>query len=295
MKKIISILLLFSVIRIVWSVELIGSFYGSAELIKKNNLLYASRADYQFKANTYRFFHSLEWEKLNNWIIPDELIEDNKYYETGKWSITEKGPFAYLILESDSGFTYKEKLGILYNPRRLYLFDNDELFFSSNEGLRFEGTMPRVVSIITSSFLVEQQKEYDGYFNLSPNAGGLNPWVEGVKGQGIGEWIEIKTNSYQFPVDFFLISNGYVSFEKPYLYEFNSRIKRIRITNEELNLDFEVELEDTPNFQEVRLPNKITELETTFRFTILEVYPGTKWEDTCLNLIIPLGDLPDEK
>ncbi|MEA1910859.1 MAG: hypothetical protein U9N32_04170 [Spirochaetota bacterium] len=295
MKKIFSVLLFFSLVEIAWSLDLIGSFYGSVELIKKNNLLYASRSYYQFKENTYRFFHSLEWEELNNWIIPDELIIDNKYYESGKGSIVEKGLFNYLVLESDSEFTYKKKLGILYDPTRLYLFDKDELFFSSNEGLRLEGTMPRVVSVITSSSLVEQQKEYNGDYNLYPNAGKLNPWVEGVNGQGIGEWIEISTDSYQFTVDFFLISNGYVSFEKPYLYKYNSRVKRLRIKNEELNIDFEVELEDTPNFQEIRLPKEIIELETTFRFTIMEVYPGTKWEDTCLNLIIPLGDLPDEK
>ena len=139
-----------------------------------------------------------------------------------------------------------------------------------------------------------------GKFSLNPETspGGeqyrekLRPWVEGVKGQGIGEWIELSTDSYETPVSFFLISNGYVSFEKPYLYKKNSRIKKMRITCKEENIDFVVGLKDTPDFQEIRLPKKITGLKPTFRFTIEEVYPGTKWEDTCLNLIIPLGDLP---
>ena len=74
-----------------------------------------------------------------------------------------------------------------------------------------------------------------------------------------------------------------MTYNKPYLYKQNSRPKKIRLTAESL-FSIEVDLIDTPNFQTiifpVRLKNEILKLE------ILEVYPGTKYEDTCINAIL---------
>ena len=239
--------------------------------------------------------------KDNEFGIPYKyFIKTGEYYyyeETGTWNIIKEKELDYIYLKSETGFTYQKKLGILYSRRRLYLYDlKNQLFFDGNDSFKRAETMPWVDTVKTSSFLIEGDIEYTGN-NLYPvyMKDSNLPWVEGVKGPGIGEWVEMKLKSIGYPVSSFLISNGYVDFGKPYLYDFNSRVKRLRITSKELNIDFKVELEDTPNFQEIHLPKEITELETTFRFTIMEVYPGTKWEDTCLNLIIPLGNLPNEK
>lgn len=262
-----------------YSIDLVGDYTGDRAFVPDGeDKLYYFATDYLFTENSY-----------------DLYFYNEEYGEKGTWSVETKNHNYYIKFRSDSCSMYKDQLGILFHERRLYLYDNDKLFFASNDGIRFGNLGPRVESIKSSSYLKEKNIEYMGDNIINHFLDDLRPWVEGVNGQGIGEWIEIKTNSFQFPVDFFLISNGYVDFEKPYLYEYNSRVKLLRITNEELNIDFEVELEDTPNFQEIRLPKEITELETTFRFTIMEVYTGTKWEDTCLNLIIPLGDLPNEK
>lgn len=294
MKNILFILLFFF-LGILHANELNGSFFGDVEPLKNSNnrRIKASRGDFIFSANEYSFFHSLEWSKLHNRNIPIMFTENDIYNESGQWSIRKQGELNYLYLESDSGFTYKKELGILYHPRRMYLFENDVLYFFSNEGLRFDGSMPTVKKVYTSTFLTENENQYNGSYFEYPHAGKLTPWVEGIEGHGIGEWIEIDTESPALPVSFFLISNGYVSFEKPYLYEYNSRVKRFRITCEELDIDFEAELADTPDFQEIRLPKIITEKNATFRFTILDVYEGSKWADTCVNLIIPLGDLPE--
>ena len=269
-------------------------FSGNACFSNEDDLKAIQYADYSFIGNMYSFSLTVygRWKDVLK--VPDHLIDrNNNYYEKGTWRIEKKCGFEYLLLKSNNDFTIKKRLGILYHPKKLLLYDKDMLFFDSNEGLRFGELMPRVVGLKMSSFLKEGKIEYKGNNFYEPYREKLKPWVEGVKGQGIGEWIDLSTDSYRFPVSFFLISNGYVSFEKPYLYKKNSRIKKMRITSKEENIDFVVELQDTPNFQEVRLPKKITNLKTTFRFTIEEVYPGTQWEDTCLNLIIPLGDLPE--
>jgi hypothetical protein len=152
-----------------------------------------------------------------------------------------------------------------------------------------------------SSFLTENTTKYDARNFKAPDTSYLRPWVEGAEGSGIGEWIELTIERHieekadwmsDWPLDFFVISNGYVSFNNPSLYEWNNRVKKIRIICEAEKIDFVAELKDTPQFQEIRLPKSITAARRVFRFVIEDVYKGTKWDDTCLNLIIPLGNQP---
>jgi hypothetical protein len=44
-------------------------------------------------------------------------------------------------------------------------------------------------------------------------------------------------------------------------------------------------LEDTPNYQEIILPEQIT-YNDILEIQILSVYEGTKYDDTCINNII---------
>ncbi|WP_455381546.1 NADase-type glycan-binding domain-containing protein [Salinispira pacifica] len=113
------------------------------------------------------------------------------------------------------------------------------------------------------------------------------PWVEGVDGDGIGESVTV---DWQWKpgeggaVGALIISNGFVSYDRPYLYEMNNRVRRIRVSDPAGGFSFETELDDTPNPQVVFLPlvPEKTEIE------ILSVYPGTRWHDTCLNYVFGL-------
>ena len=108
------------------------------------------------------------------------------------------------------------------------------------------------------------------------------PWVEGIDGDGVGETISIKWATYEGgKPGALVISNGFVSYDKPQLYEMNSRVRRIRITDPLGAFSIETELADTPNPQVVFLPSapEQTDIE------ILSVYPGTSWNDTCINFI----------
>ncbi|MDR2499524.1 MAG: hypothetical protein LBD37_00405 [Treponema sp.] len=107
-------------------------------------------------------------------------------------------------------------------------------------------------------------------------------WVEGAAGTGIGE-----TLTLTLPPGFgnaLLISSGFVSYEKPYLYRENARIKQLRIYNERRQ-SRTVELRDTPHFQPLNVDGLLSNGSSVLFLEIKEVYPGTKYEDTCVNAL----------
>ena len=109
------------------------------------------------------------------------------------------------------------------------------------------------------------------------------PWVEGENDSGIG--IKIRIQSKYKEMKSLMFSNGYVSYEKPYLYKYNNRVKRMQITSDNSSMNLDVELDDTPQLQFISLGEAVDNIE----ITIKDVYKGSKWDDTCINFIIPLS------
>jgi len=137
---------------------------------------------------------------------------------------------------------------------------------------------PEIVS--SSSYLQENNISYSPD-NLEIHNKTDKPWVEGVKGYGIGEKIFFEKGSIHDGS--MHISIGYVSYDKPYLYKQNSRPKKIKLSVEN-KFSITIDLKDTPHYQEIKLPSNIDQ-EDTLVLEILEVYQGTKYEDTCINSI----------
>ena len=113
------------------------------------------------------------------------------------------------------------------------------------------------------------------------------PWAS-ANGYGIGDKIFIRTPTlYSIKL---AIYNGFQSDSKKYLYKANSRAKKIRIKSLESEKSIEILLKDIPNEQYIDLSsldiayNVFTNLE----ITILEVYPGDKYKDLCIQAIIPV-------
>lgn len=106
--------------------------------------------------------------------------------------------------------------------------------------------------------------------------------MENDEADGIGT--QIFMNSESIDISVLLISNGYVSYDKPYLYTYNNRIKKIRVTNKKSTINQYFDLMDTPNPQKVMLSSGSKDLI----ITIEEVYNGSKWSDTCVNFILAL-------
>ncbi len=136
-----------------------------------------------------------------------------------------------------------------------------------------------------SSYLKEKNKEYP-VTNLS-KFDVETPWVEGVNGYGIGESFTID-NSWSVPRPYLFIMNGYISYKKPYLYKQNGRIKKIKVKGLKSGKEKILDVLDTPHPQTVDI-SFITEPED-IRVTIEEVYPGTKYEDTCIHYMITYFD-----
>lgn len=136
-------------------------------------------------------------------------------------------------------------------------------------------------------------------------------WVEGVQGDGTGEWIEVELNGYS--IDFIGIINGYAKDESAYIE--NSRIRKLKyeiILDEEgpyyhdyyENIEGTVELPDL-SWAEIE-NNDFSEivLEVYFggsllpvkriRLEAVEVYPGTMYEDLCITELFISGHTWEE-
>lgn len=137
-----------------------------------------------------------------------------------------------------------------------------------------------------SSFLVEKTKSYP-VENLR-NPGPDTPWVEGVSGDGIGEgftiWVDEENNSQKSPAPYLLIINDYISYDKPYLYKQNNRVKKLKVTGLKSGKSKILNVLDTPHPQTIDI-SFIPERES-LRVEIEDVYHGSKYDDTCINYLI---------
>lgn len=139
------------------------------------------------------------------------------------------------------------------------------------------GSTQKTFSDVTS-YLIEKSNSYkiENLNNYSPDT----PWVENAPGNGIGEGFTIvDTCGHKF--SYLLLMNGYISFDKPYLYSQNGRIKKLKITSCNSRVTKVVDVLDTPHPQTVDI-SFLPEADD-IRIEIADVYPGTKYQDTCLN------------
>ena len=115
-----------------------------------------------------------------------------------------------------------------------------------------------------------------------------NTWAEGAEGVGIGESIELR-QMYMGPgadrlsITRFCIVNGYAKNND--IWEKNARVKELKVYYGEAYMGT-ITLEDRmePQYIDVSGVNMTVSngREAVFRFEIADVYPGTKYEDTCL-------------
>lgn len=112
------------------------------------------------------------------------------------------------------------------------------------------------------------------------------PWVEGKKSYGIGEYLDIE---FYKNVNEIQILNGYVDFDRQYLFKENSRVKVILIESLDGKFSQLYELKDLVEFSDIMFPYPTSKI----RITIKEVYPGDKYDDTCLTTIIAMN--PDKQ
>lgn len=214
------------------------------------------------------------------------VVENRKFYYTSDFEKTNK--IFYLGYKNIDGVPFFiNEIG----EKWLILKSNEICFIYTSEDIRpfFWGVNPEKINSTelivfpflwqATSYFREKDKTY-----LPGNIGKTQlemPWVEGVEGSGCGEKISLEKPILMKNI---YLSNGYVSYTRPYLYKDNNRVKALKITDL-LDLDFiiNIELDDTPNPQKINLgEEKVRQLQ----FEIQDVYKGEKWDDTCINFIL---------
>lgn len=215
----------------------------------------------------------------NGWADFSKTSENELIYSE-PYRITRDGHFLL--------FDFKNiKDVIIYDNNKLLLYNYESTGEeeSSRKYSLLTSPTPRELwklhNITSSSYLVEnisgQQVSYPPQ-NLQ-NGDIQSPWVEGEPGSGVGSIISVDERPGE-GIPNLVFVNGFFHPTKRYLYEYNNRIKKFLFesTDDENPYDMIIELEDSPNFQTFWLP-RITK---SFNLTILEVYKGTKYDDTCL-------------
>lgn len=274
-----------------------GKFWGEIKNKESvNGKLYYFNAIYTFTENKYALDIDCTGD-FNAFSIPEKYIANaagvKKYYEEGLFSTKTERGFSYIDFSNSKPFQAKNSFGYLRYKDNFLFVDGKKVVYQCFSDYFDDGNLQEVIAIKSSSFLSEKNINYDGsnYTNIQND---FCPWVEGVKGDGIGEWIEITFKLWNLGDKnlCFLISNGYVDFLKPNLYSANNRVKNVHVECAKKGISFTATLEDTPQFQVVRIPKIDIEKEETltFRFKIKSVFKGAKYDDTCINLIVPFQE-----
>ncbi len=191
--------------------------------------------------------------------------------------------------------------------KKMWSEKSKTLFQSSHQVQQF------ITNITASSFLSDKLPVFTNTgvilkAGFSPVAAfdGLTEtsWSENVKGDGIGEYIEftltekvwgisINNGFTRLPVEDWLfdITWGEIPFEdkvrddskgiKDYFTQ-NNRVKIFNIVNLSGKILYTIDLE---NQRDSQIFPGIVLSPGTYRFVIEEVYPGTKWQDTCIGEI----------
>lgn len=253
----------------------------------------------------------------------DNLDHGGRYFIEEKYDITLEtvGKLLYMNFYCDHDSRIfgifkgqpQQRLLVLYlDNYLLYLFNENNqmvVYLKTNEANALSNTtsIATATSELNEGGIIYSAKNITIPLETRISDIVLRPWAEGVKGSGIGEKITL-TSQYIW-VPYFssvIIANGYIDYNKPYLYEYNNRVKKMRISRGDPDVYVDFELKDTPQFQKFdldklfeqkpfNLPNfNINDLSTypeilSFTIEILDVYKGSHYDDTCITLIETWG------
>ena len=140
-------------------------------------------------------------------------------------------------------------------------------------------TMDDIDDVYATSYLIEERL---GFYHKPSNVidgNNTTAWVEDADGQGEGESLTIELDD-TYAVLGFVINAGYQ--KNTEVYDNNSRPKELIVTFSD-GQSFMVELDDYYGAQKVVLDSSIE--TTSVTFTINDVYPGGKYEDTVISEI----------
>lgn len=250
---------------------------------------------------TYFSERSLSWD-----FTPASYWGDGKVYEfevslSANKNVVDEGSLTISGLPlklKDGLYTYKAESFDLSNANPLYIkYTQNDILAKMDIDKSNIISSNHLVGVKTSS---SQQKYpakqlYDN--NLS------TAWCP--ERSGIGEWVEIETQPFYLSA--LILFGGYTKSAETYYN--NNRVKKIRLEtwriDEEMNRSkvsdsIDIDLEDIPFTQPINI-NSFEVFDNgdgasqvwKLKITILEVYKGRKYDDTCISGLYTLGYIPD--
>jgi hypothetical protein len=235
-----------------------------------------------------------------------QIIKENGFQfhgtkiHSGSYYVIEENGLTYLVILWDDK-TWNKYLMIVYETSHptegtwidyIKLYNEDGYPFFDGAYTTGEEYGPSIgyshvnTAILSASSVLQEENTVYSTDNLDERIGIC--WA--LNGNGIGEKLifehDTDTKGGRSPsFSHLYISTGFVSIEKPHLWRENARPRKIRISEEGENPCI-VELDDTPHLQLIderswSPPHDKKDLW----IEILEVYPGTKYTDTCVNYI----------
>lgn len=135
-------------------------------------------------------------------------------------------------------------------------------------------------SFITASSTLAPEGEFSYQaYNLKNNDDTC--WCEGVNGTGIGEYVMFSSNTLQ-SVSGINIVNGYA--KDNMVYNNNSRVKKIEFEFSD-GTTLTKSISDSRNLQNISFDKTIN--TKYIKMTIVEIYKGEAYDDTCVSFISP--------
>lgn len=290
MKSKICILFMF-LFSYVYASSLEGKYWGE---IKDDDSGSYHEVFYSFEKGKYTLEMDLTGSSSMLNISNEYIKYDGKqkiYRESGKYELFSENGFNYILFRNSTSYCLKEKLGYMVFDKFCILYEGNKIVFQSLSNYFDESPLIELKNITTSSFLTDGKTLYnaENFMNIINE---FQPWVEGVSGPGIDEWIEMTfdCSDDQNNKLAFLLSNGYVNSLRNDLYYANNRIKQLQVACDELKINQIIQVSDVPDIKILEIPyNSNYKGTVTVRFIIKDVYKGNKYDDTCVSLIVPVN------
>jgi hypothetical protein len=143
----------------------------------------------------------------------------------------------------------------------------------------FYNDCDQAIDPINASSTLASQGKYNYKIKNINDFDPMTAWVEGKPDYGIGEYFEIKAAGIN------VIYNGYQASPKSWIE--NSRVKKFKVYKNNVALCY-LELVDEMGRQSFELPDHNThssDEETDYKFEIVDIYKGTKWQDVAISEI----------
>ena len=134
---------------------------------------------------------------------------------------------------------------------------------------------PTSATLSASSTL--QEAGHDHSPRLAMDGSTSTAWVEGISGEGVGEWLRLDFGG-DHTISGIQIWSGYQKTEA--LFYKNSRPRVIRIAYSD-GRKFEATLNDQMGMQTIQLSAPVT--TSSIMITIVSTYPGTTYSDVCIS------------